>query len=85
MNSNKLTELLVKLRGVREKSSSCYVSMTLPIKEIDGVCKLNCKLTGQLYTYSEYENFAFEVATTFNNPVTLFRFEKRSNTRRKRD
>ena len=84
MNSNKLAELLVKLRGVREQSSGCCVSMTLPIKEIDGVCKLNCKLTGYLHTYSEYENFAFEVATTFNNPVTLFRFEKRSNSEEER-
>jgi len=77
-NSSKLTQLLVKLRGVREQSSGCCVNMTLPIKEIDGVCKLDCKLTGYLHTYAEYENFAFEVTTTFNNPVTLFRFEKRS-------
>ena len=83
-NSNKLTQLLVKLRGVREQSSSCCVNMTLPIKEIDGVCKLDCKLTGYLHTYSEYENFAFEVTTTFNNPVTLFRFEKRSKSEEER-
>ena len=83
-NSSKLTQLLVKLRGVREQSSGCCVNMTLPIKEIDGVCKLDCKLTGYLHTYAEYENFAFEVTTTFNNPVTLFRFEKRSNSEEER-
>ena len=78
-SSKKLTELLVKLRGVREQSSQCSVSMTLPIKEIDGVCRLDCKLTGYVNSDSADENFAFKVDTGFNNPVTLFRFEKRSN------
>ena len=83
-NSSKLTELLVKLRGVREQISNCCVSMTLPIKEIDGVCGLDCKLTGYVNSNSADENFAFKVDTGFNNPVTLFIFEKRSNSEEER-
>ena len=71
--SKKLTELLIKLR---EQSSQCSVSMTLPIKEIDGVCKLDCKLTGCVNSDSAHEYFAFEVNTMFNAPMPLFRFEE---------
>ena len=83
-NSSKLTQLLVNLRGVREQISNCCVSMTLPIKEIDGVCGLDCKLTGYVNSNSADENFAFKVDTGFNNPVTLFIFEKRSNSEEER-
>jgi hypothetical protein len=78
-NSSKLTELLIKLRGIREQSSEYSVSMTLPIKEIDGVCRLDCKLTGYVNSDSAHEYFAFEVNTKFNAPMPLFRFEKMSN------
>lgn len=78
-NSSKLTELLIKLRGIREQSSEYSVSMTLPIKEIDGVCRLDCKLTGYVNSNSAHEYFAFEVNTKFNAPMPLFRFEKMSN------
>jgi hypothetical protein len=53
--------------------------MTLPIKEIDGVCRLDCKLTGYVNSDSAHEYFAFEVNTKFNAPMPLFRFEKMSN------
>ena len=83
-SSKKLTELLIKLRGVREQSSQCSVSMTLPIKEIDGVCRLDCKLTGYVNSDSAHEYFAFEVNTKFNAPMPLFRFEKMSNSEEER-
>ncbi len=83
-NSRKLTELLIKLRGIREQSSEYSVSMTLPIKEIDGVCRLDCKLTGYVNSDSAHEYFAFEVNTKFNAPMPLFRFEKMSNSEEER-
>jgi hypothetical protein len=83
-NSSKLTELLIKLRGIREQSSEYSVSMTLPIKEIDGVCRLDCKLTGYVNSDSAHEYFAFEVNTKFNAPMPLFRFEKMSNSEEER-
>ena len=83
-NSSKLTELLIKLRCVREQSSEYSVSMTLPIKEIDGVCRLDCKLTGYVNSDSAHEYFAFEVNTKFNAPMPLFRFEKMSNSEEER-
>jgi hypothetical protein len=83
-SSRKLSELLIKLRGVREQSSEHSVSMTLPIKEIDGVCRLDCKLTGYVNSDSAHEYFAFEVNTKFNAPMPLFRFEKMSNSEEER-
>lgn len=83
-NSSKLTELLIKLRGIREQSSEYSVSVTLPIREIDGVCRLDCKLTGYVNSDSAHEYFAFEVNTKFNAPMPLFRFEKMSNSEEER-
>lgn len=77
-NSSKLTELLVKLRDARAKNDRHGFIVTLPIKEIDGICQLDCKLRCYLCPDAECESISFDVGTTFNNQTLLFGFEQRS-------
>jgi hypothetical protein len=84
-SSVKLTELLIKLRNIKMRNASTRnFNVMLPIKEIDGICQLQCKIGYYFHPYFEYEMISFEVKTEFNNPTMLFNYEKRAATREDR-
>lgn len=84
-SSVKLTELLIKLREIKMRNASTRNFMViLPIKEIDGICQLQCKIGYYFNPYFEYEMISFEVKTGFNSPTMLFNYEKRAATREER-